>query len=133
MENRKYKIIIIDDNQAFINAMKFLFSKRNDVEVIGEANDGVQFLKLIETVKPDLVLMDIILPGIDGIKLAKMAREFGHDLKILGVTMSDDPSVHEQMLQNRFIGGILKSQFFEDFDHALKKIENNETYFPILI
>lgn len=133
MENRKYKIIIIDDNQAFINAMKFLFSKRNDVEVIGEANDGVQFLKLIETVKPDLVLMDIILPGIDGIKLVRTAQEFGYNLKILGVTMSDDPTIHAQMNQSGFIGGILKSQFFEDFDQALKKIENNETYFPVLI
>ncbi|MBN1767164.1 MAG: response regulator transcription factor [Prolixibacteraceae bacterium] len=132
MENRKYKIIIIDDNQAYIDAIKFLFSKRNDIEVIGEANDGVQFLKLIETVTPDLVLMDIILPGIDGIKLAKMAGEFGHDLKFLGLTMSDNPLVHTQMYQNGFVAGILKSHFFEDFDITLRMIENNETYFPVL-
>jgi DNA-binding NarL/FixJ family response regulator len=53
-------------------------------------------------------------------------------LKILGVTMSDDYNIHYNMLQVGFSGGILKNQFAQDFDIAITKIINREVYFPVL-
>lgn len=132
MQEGKYKVVIVDDNQSFIDAMKFLFLKRNDIDVIGEANDAIEFLNILKNESPDIVLMDIILPGINGLMAAEMAISTGYSLKFIGVTMSDDYNIHNDMLKQGFDAGILKNQFFEDFDHTMEKIKNGEKYFPVL-
>ncbi|MBN1927703.1 MAG: response regulator transcription factor [Prolixibacteraceae bacterium] len=132
MQKEKYKIIIVDDNQSFIDAMKFLFLKRNDIEVVGEANDAKGFLKILKIEQPDIVLMDMILPGISGLIAADMAITIGHDIKFVGVTMSDDSSIHSDMKNHGFVAGILKNQFFDDFENTMARIKNGEKYFPVL-
>lgn len=132
MVSEKQKIIIVDDNQGFIDALKFLFKSRNDVEIIGEANDAFQFFELIKENTPDIVLMDIYLPEINGLIAAKRALVKNNQMKIIGVTMSDDYNVHFDMQRIGFQAGILKNNFTTDFDNALKYIKNENKYFPVL-
>ncbi|MCF8363651.1 MAG: response regulator transcription factor [Prolixibacteraceae bacterium] len=132
MKNSKIKIIIVDNNKAFIEAIKFLLSRRADIEIIGEAENGIEFLSLIETLKPDIVLMDIILPELNGIEIVKMSIIKGYDLKFVGITMSDDPAIHLNMKENGFDAGILKNSFFEEFENIIRIIKNKKKYFPVL-
>jgi DNA-binding NarL/FixJ family response regulator len=132
MGTEKLKIVIIDDHQGFINAVKIFLRNRIDIEIVGEANDAFQFLKIIKTTITDIVLMDINLPEIDGLVAGKEALIIDRRLKVLGVTMSDDYNIHLNMLQNGFSGGILKNQFTHDFDKAINKIKIGEVYFPVL-
>jgi len=132
MQFQKIKIIIVDDHQGFINAVKIFLRNRTDVEIIGEANDALQFQEIVKTTIADIVLMDINLPEINGLDAGKMALFNDRELKVLGVTMSDDYNIHLNMLQNGFSGGILKNNFTQDFDKALKLINNGDVYFPIL-
>jgi len=132
MQIKKHKIIIVDDHQGFINAVKIFLRYRNDIEIVGEANDASSFLKIMETTFADIVLMDINLPEVDGLMAGEKALLMERDVKILGVTMSDDYNVHMNMLQIGFAGGILKNQFTIDFDKAINKINNREIYFPVL-
>jgi DNA-binding NarL/FixJ family response regulator len=132
MGTEKLKIVIIDDHQGFINAVKIFLRNRNDIEIVGEANDAFQFLEIIKTTISDIVLMDINLPEIDGLVAGKEALIIDRRLKVLGVTMSDDYNIHLNMLQNGFSGGILKNQFTQDFDKAINKIKIGEVYFPVL-
>jgi DNA-binding NarL/FixJ family response regulator len=132
MGNQKIKIIIVDDHQAFINAIKIFLRKRTDVEVVGEANDAFHFQEILRTTFADVVLMDINLPEIDGLMAGEKALEMERHLKIVGVTMSDDYNIHYKMLQVGFSGGILKNHFTKDFDKAIIKINNGEVYFPVL-
>jgi len=132
MQFQKIKIIIVDDHQGFINAVKIFLRNRTDVEIIGEANDALQFQEIVKTTIADIVLMDINLPEINGLDAGKMALFNDRELKVLGVTMSDDYNIHLNMLQNGFSGGILKNNFTLDFDKALKLINNGDVYFPIL-
>jgi DNA-binding NarL/FixJ family response regulator len=132
MIKQKYKVIIVDDSQAYIDAVKTILEMRNDLEVIGEANDGIGFLELLRKKSPDLVLMDINMPGIDGLLATKLGLVENWSMKILGITMSDNPELHLNMLQLGFSGGILKNNFTSDFDDALKSIFNDGVYFPLL-
>jgi len=132
MEVQKHRIVIVDDNQGFIDAMKILFRNRTDIDVVGEATDGFKFLEIIEQAKPDVVLMDINLPTMDGLTTTEKALQQNSDLKIIGVTMSDEFIVHFNMLKTGFKAGILKNNFSSDFDIALQIINNGEVFFPIL-
>jgi DNA-binding NarL/FixJ family response regulator len=132
MATEKLKIIIIDDHQGFINAVKIFLRNRSDIEIVGEANDAFQFLEIIKTTIADIVLMDINIPEIDGLTAGKKALILNRELKVLGVTMSDDYNIHLNMLQNGFSGGILKNQFTNDFDKAINKLKTGEVYFPVL-
>ncbi len=128
----KLKIVIVDDNQHFIDAIKLLLWKRSELEIVAEANDAHQFFSIMHSMQVNLVLMDINLPDINGLIAAKRALIQDRFLKIMGVTMSDDYSIHLDMLRIGFKAGILKSKFSKDFDEALKTIQNGGVYFPIL-
>lgn len=132
MIKQKYKVIIVDDNQGFVDAVKTIFSFRDDIHIVGEANNGVDFLSLLRNQSPDFVLLDIHMPGMDGILTAKKGLIENCKMKLIGVTMSDDSEVHLEMLQIGFSGGILKNHFTVDFDKALKTIEEGGVYFPLL-
>ena len=128
----KIKIVIVDDHQGFINAVRIFLRNRYGIEIVGEANNALQFLEIIKTTITDIALLDINLPEIDGLIAGKKAIIIDRRLKVLGVTMSDDYNIHLNMLQNGFSGGILKNQFTQDFDKAINKIKNGEVYFPLL-
>lgn len=130
--NPVYKVVLVDDNKAFVDAIKAIFSLRDDIEVIGEAFDGIQFLDLLKSCSPDIVLMDINMPNMDGIMATKSGLAEDNNIKIIGVTMADNMDIHMDMLQVGFSGGILKNQFTEQFDNALKAVINGEVYFPLL-
>jgi DNA-binding NarL/FixJ family response regulator len=132
MVSKKLRIVIIDDHQGFINAVKVFLRRHPEIEVVGEANNAFQFLEIIKTSLADIVLMDINLPEIDGLEAGEKALIMDRRLKVLGVTMSDDYNIHLNMLQNGFSGGILKNQFTQDFDKAINKIKNGGVYFPVL-
>jgi DNA-binding NarL/FixJ family response regulator len=132
MGTERLRIIIVDDHQGFINAVKIFIRNRHGIEVVGEANNAFQFQEIMKTTVADIILMDINLPETDGLDAGKIALMTDRELKVLGVTMSDDYNIHFNMLQNGFSGGILKNQFTQDFDKAINKIKNGEVYFPIL-
>jgi len=131
MSDRK-KIVLVDDNKSFIEALKFILNFRNDIEVVGEAYDGRQFLELLYETKPDLVLLDINMPVIDGLNAARMGIKANQQMKIIGLTMSDSPDLHKEMEKTGFSGAILKSQFSDHFDNVMDAMKKGVKYFPLL-
>ena len=73
--NKKISIFLVDDHHLFRDGIKFVLSKISDYSIIGEASDGSEFLELIETIVPDLILMDIAMSGMDGIEATKKALQ----------------------------------------------------------
>jgi two-component system NarL family response regulator len=130
--NERKKIMLVDDNVAFVEALKVILSLRNDVEVIGEAYNGKDFTEKIKTNAPDLVLLDINMPIVDGISAANICLKSHPNLKILAVTMSDATDLHRKIKKAGFTGAILKTQFSDHFDKALENINKGEQFFPLL-
>jgi DNA-binding NarL/FixJ family response regulator len=125
----KIKIIIVDDHQMFREGLKFLLDGISSVEVIAEAVDGADFIKLLSTCIPDLVLMDINMPNMDGIEASRKALEMMPELKIIVLSMFGDESYYYQMIQAGVKGFILKKSGSSELVTAINSVMNGEEYF----
>ena len=80
-------IVLVDDYKAFLRGLKLMVQEIPEVTMINEAGNGVQFLELIRNTKPDLVFLDIRMPDINGIELAREAMILHPDIRIIILTM----------------------------------------------
>jgi DNA-binding NarL/FixJ family response regulator len=86
----KIQILIADDHQIFRDGLKMMLQTTDKAEVIGEAESGTEAVLLAEELKPDVILMDLQMPGIDGIEATRQIISRKPDVKILMLTMFDD-------------------------------------------
>jgi DNA-binding NarL/FixJ family response regulator len=128
MDN-KIKIFIVDDHDIFRDGIKLLLSSGQTSEIIGEACNGQEFLDKVESVRPDVVLMDIAMPVLDGIETSKKVREKYGDLKILALTMFGDEKYYYQMIQAGIKGFVLKSSGINELLIAITEVHEGRSYF----
>ena len=76
MEDSKISVVIADDNKEFCNILNDYLLNQRDIVVVGVAKDGVEALKLIEEKKPDLVVLDIIMPHLDGLGVLEKLKDY---------------------------------------------------------
>ena len=104
----KTKIILVDDKAVYRNAMKALLNKLEEAEVIAEASSGQEFLNIINEYQPDLIFMDIEMPGLTGIDTTKIALERRPELVIIGLSMYNEESYIDQLMKSGARGYLLK-------------------------
>ncbi|MGE5406215.1 MAG: response regulator transcription factor, partial [Methanosarcina sp.] len=108
------KIVIVDDHRIFREGISFLVSQMQDYEIAGEACDGASFLQLIDMVIPDIVLMDIAMPGINGVEASTVALKKYPHLKIIILTMSCEKLEYQLLTKAGVLGFILKDSGKEE-------------------
>jgi DNA-binding NarL/FixJ family response regulator len=125
------KVMIIDDHQMFIDGVKAFLKDDEHIQVVGYAECGQDGLDLLEKVKPDVVLLDIHLPGMDGEAILDIIREDYSDLKVLAVTMSDKEKDIQRMLHNGANGYLLKNKGKEELINAIHQVTNGHRYLSL--
>ena len=115
------KIILVDDHKLVRQGMSSLLNAQPNIEVIGEANDGQEAIKLIETLSPDIALLDVMMPNLNGIEAAKIVKQRGFKTKIIFLTMHANAAYAVRALQSGGLGYVLKDS---DFNEILQAIEN---------
>jgi len=128
--NSNTKIIIVDDHVLFREGMKLLIETEGMGEVIAEAENGQEFLELLETHNPDLVLMDIEMPVMNGREATIKALEFRPGLKILTLTMLCQKNNYIDMINAGAIGFVLKTSGKQELEKAIKTVIGGDSYFP---
>lgn len=123
------RIIIVDDHKIFRESLSFVISQMDGFEVVAEAPNGMVFLEMLSGIKPDIVLMDISMPGIDGITATKKAMEIYPDLKIIALTMYCDREYYNEMVKAGVWGFLLKESGMEELARSLKAVASGEKYF----
>jgi len=126
---KKPDIIIVDNNRTFRQGLIFLVTIDNVGTVIGKASNGEEFLELLSHLKPDLVLMDINMPQMDGIEATKKALEIMPDLKIIAFTMFGEEEYYYKMMELGVKGFILKSSGIDELEKAIQDVIKGESYF----
>ena len=87
---KKIRIALIDDHTLFRSGLKALLTRQNDFEIVGEAADGLEGVKLVEQVKPDLVLLDLDMPTMNGHEALEQILEADPNMAVLMLTVSED-------------------------------------------
>jgi DNA-binding NarL/FixJ family response regulator len=125
----KITVAIVDDHQLFRSGLQFILESEPDIEVIIEASNGKQFLSYLENFKPDVVLMDINMPEMDGMEASRRALEKYPDLHILVLSMYSDIDYYNTMIEIGVKGFILKDIENKELGNAIRKIHNGGNYF----
>jgi two-component system, NarL family, invasion response regulator UvrY len=123
------RILVIDDHQIVREGVRSLISAMRPAWIIAEAGDGDQAVELIRDEKPDLLIMDITLPGPSGLEIASRLRKSGFDRPILMFTMHKSPRLATDAQEAGAQGYVLKSQAVEDLIRALDTLLAGGTFF----
>lgn len=126
---KKPTIIIVDDHLIFRQGLKSIISQENFAAVIGEASNGLEFLELLSTRKPDVVLMDIDMPHMNGLEATEKAMKMMPDLKIIAFTMFGDEEYYYKMIERGVKGFILKTSGIGELENAIRDVMLGESYF----
>jgi DNA-binding NarL/FixJ family response regulator len=124
----KTTVLIADDHPMFRFGMRARLGAEPDLTVVGEAGSGEEAIELAARLAPDVVLMDLNLPGMNGIEATRLLRESAPDVAVLVVTMFDDDSVFAAMRAGAR-GYLLKDAEAEETVRAIRAVANGEAIF----
>jgi len=126
---KKPDIIIVDDHLIFRQGLKAIINFEDVGTVIAEASNGEDFLEILKKLNPDLVLMDIDMPNMNGFEATQKALEILPDLKIIAFTVFSETEYYTKMKEIGAKGFILKSSGFNELENAIKIVMNGDSYF----
>lgn len=123
-------ILIVDDHEIFRDGLKFVISSIENLNVIGEARNGVDFLNLIDVFTPDVVLMDISMPEMNGIDASINALQKYPKLKIISLSSYGDEVYYYKMIKAGVLGFVQKKSGKEELEKAIRTVYGGSNYFP---
>ena len=128
-ETEKISLVIVDDHPLVLDGLISRLERSNQVEVVGQASNGKDAIKVVEQVMPDVVLMDINMPVMNGIEAAEIFKEKFSSVKLLVLSMHDDREYVMNMAQAGVKGYVLKSASADEMLMAIKAVHMGGVYF----
>lgn len=124
----KLKILLAEDHKTVREGVKLLVNAQPDMEVIGEADDGEAALALINELSPDIVIMDISMPNMNGLKATKRLRSSNSKIKILTLSRHTDDGYLQQLLGSGSNGYVLKQSAPDNLILAIREVAAGNAY-----
>ena len=125
----KIKIAIADDYKIYRDGLKVGLSADENMEIIAEADNGEDLMKVLETNSPDVILMDLKMPIMDGMEATKHVRKKYPDIKVLVVSMYEDDKFIIHLMENGANGYLLKNAEPDEIKKAIYAVHENGYYF----
>ncbi len=125
---KKLRILLAEDHQTVREGVKLLVNAQPDMEVVGEADDGEAAIKEAERLKPDILIMDISMPGLNGLRATKRLRAMEFDIKILTLSRHTDDGYLQQLLAAGANGYVLKQSAPTHLINAIREVANGNAY-----
>ncbi|MFK8081421.1 MAG: response regulator [Granulosicoccus sp.] len=123
------RTLVVDDHPLVRDGLIARLNRSDEVEVIGEAGDGRQALQLVEQLNPDVVLMDINMPNLNGISATESILDIYPDILILVLSMHDDREYVTSVISAGARGYVLKSASAEEMFNAIKAVYSGGIYY----
>ncbi|MGD0572940.1 MAG: response regulator transcription factor [Sedimentisphaerales bacterium] len=122
------KVLIVDDHGIVREGLKALIKKRADVEVVGEAEDGNAAVKLVSRFAPDVVIMDVTMPNLNGVEATRTITRNNPNTKVIALSMHTDKTIVREMFKAGAYGYVLKSYLFDELNKSLEALKKGERY-----
>lgn len=129
MKNPKNTVIIADDHTLFRQGLKLILEDMEDIEVVADVSNGKELIEVTRLVKPDLVIMDINMPFINGIEASRILLQEIPELKVLVVSMYGEEQYYNSVIENGVKGFILKDADNAELRNAVTSILKGKSYF----
>jgi two-component system nitrate/nitrite response regulator NarL len=123
------RLVIAEDHQSLIDGIKIFLEYEDDIQVVGEANDGERLLEIVRLKHPDIVLTDIRMPKMDGITAAKQIKKEFPNCKVIAFSMFEQEEAISQMADAGAEGYIMKNSSLKVVLTAMRAVMKGETYF----
>ncbi|MCM2266303.1 MAG: response regulator transcription factor [Elusimicrobiales bacterium] len=116
------KILICDDHKIFREGLRALLEKQPGVKVVGGARDGIEAVKLTKELSPDIVIMDISMPGLNGIEAARKLSKVKKSARVIALSMHNDRKYVTEIIKAGARAYLLKDSAFEELMDAIKAV-----------
>ena len=127
------RVLLADDHQIIRDGLISLLANESDIEVVGEASNGRAAVEMTQRLKPDIVVMDITMPGLNGIEATRQVRAVSSDIKVLALSMHSDKRFVAGVLHAGASGYVLKNCAFRELIQAIHTVAVNQTYLSPMI
>lgn len=127
--NGKIKVLITDDHAVFRTGVKTSLSHYRDIEVIGEAENGTHLLKLLDLLQPDVILLDIQMPHMNGITTLPEVKKVLPNVKVIMLTMNDDTAMISKLMEIGANSYLTKDSDSETIYEAITTVFTKEFFF----
>ena len=124
----KIRVLVCDDHTILRDGIKLLLNSQPDMEVVGEAIDGREAVEQARALKPDVIIMDIAMPGLNGLEATKQIRRDDPNARVLVLTMYESDEYVSRMLEAGVLGYVLKKAAGSELVHAIRAIHQGEAF-----
>jgi DNA-binding NarL/FixJ family response regulator len=128
MNLKKIKVVLADDHTIFREGLTELLERSGNVEVIGEASNGIEAIDLILKKKPDIAIMDVSMPKMSGLNALSKVKDLMPEVKILILSMYNNQQYIDEAMANGASGYVMKDVAGSELLNAIELVLNNETY-----
>jgi len=128
--NKKIKVLVVEDQAVVRQGLTAILSFYDDIDVVGEAENGVDAVNLVEEFKPDVVLLDMVMPIQDGLETIPKILDITENTSILVVTAYSDSDKIVKAINLGAKGYLLKDTTSEELVHAIREVDQDKVYIP---
>ncbi|NLF39896.1 response regulator transcription factor [bacterium] len=122
------RVLLVDDHTLVHEGLTALLSREDGFEVVGKAETGEKGIDLAKSLRPDVIVIDVGMPGLNGIEATRMIREAVHDTRVIALSMHSDRRLVRDMLEAGAHGYLLKDCAFEELTRAIQAVLRDEVY-----
>lgn len=126
----KIRLLIVDDHAVVRKGIQNLLEDETNIDIVGEASDGIEAMEKVKLLKPTIVLLDLTMPQMSGFEVAKFISEKFPAVKTLIFSMHNNPEYMVTSVENGAMGYLLKDTSKEEILKALKSVSTGNKYFP---
>src|SRR5690606_2131776 len=121
-------IILVDDHKLLRDGLRNIIEKKSNMDIIGEASDGREAIKICAKLLPDVIIMDVAMPGLNGIEAAREIHKIHPEIKIIGVSMHSGKQFIQGMFKAGALGFLLKDGDADELITAITTVMQNKKY-----
>lgn len=127
--NEKIRVFLADDHTIFREGLRSLIEDEPDLKVVGESSNGTELLQHIEATSPDVIIMDITMPELDGIETTRRLKLTHLNIHVLILSMSDDEEDVERAIEAGVSGYLVKQTVASDLLNAIREVKRGNVFF----